>query len=91
MVPGTQYRRKPGFIEGIKRIREGILSEVVGMTARYCSNGIWYRERQPGMSDMEYQIYNWMHFIWLSGDQIAEQAVHNIDIVHWVMGAPTVR
>ena len=91
IVTGTQYRRQPSFIEGIKRIREGMIGEVVGMTARYCSNGIWYRERQPGMSDMEYQIYNWMHFIWLSGDQIAEQAVHNIDIIHWVMGGPPTR
>jgi predicted dehydrogenase len=39
------------------------------------------------MSDAEYQMNNWMHFIWLSGDQIAEQAVHNIDAVNWVMGA----
>jgi len=91
IVTGTQYRRQTSFVEGIKRIREGMIGEVVGMTARYCSNGIWYRERKPGMSDMEYQIWNWMHFIWLSGDQIAEQAVHNIDIIHWVMGGPPVR
>jgi predicted dehydrogenase len=39
------------------------------------------------MSDVEYQIYNWMHFIWLSGDQIVEQAVHNIDLLNWVMGS----
>ena len=58
------------------------------MTARYCSGGIWYKPRKDGMSDTEYQIYNWMHFIWLSGDQIAEQAVHNIDVMNWVMGGP---
>ncbi len=91
IVTGTQYRRQTSFLEGMKRIREGMIGEVVGMTARYCSNGIWYRERKPGMSDMEYQIYNWMHFIWLSGDQAGEQAVHNIDVVHWVMGGPPVR
>ena len=91
IVTGTQYRRQTSFVEGIKRIREGMIGEVVGMTARYCSNGIWYRERKPGMSDMEYQIWNWMHFIWLSGDQAAEQAVHNIDVIHWVMGGPPVR
>jgi predicted dehydrogenase len=91
IVTGTQYRRQTSFVEGIKRIREGMIGEVVGMTARYCSNGIWYRERKPGMSDMEYQIWNWMHFIWLSGDQITEQAVHNIDVIHWVMGGPPVR
>jgi predicted dehydrogenase len=27
-----------------------------------------------------------MHFIWLSGDQICEQAVHNIDTINWLMG-----
>ena len=40
------------------------------------------------MSDAEYQLYNWMHFIWLSGDQIVEQAVHNIDAMNWLMGGP---
>jgi predicted dehydrogenase len=39
------------------------------------------------MSDTEYQLNNWYHFIWLSGDQICEQAVHNIDVMNWVMGA----
>ncbi len=91
IVTGTQYRRQPSFVEAIEKIRGGMIGEVVGMTARYCSNGIWYRDRLPGMTDMEYQIYNWMHFIWLSGDQITEQAVHNIDVVHWVMGGPPIR
>jgi predicted dehydrogenase len=39
------------------------------------------------MSDTEYQLNNWYHFIWLSGDQICEQAVHNLDVMNWVMGA----
>ena len=29
-----------------------------------------------------------MHFTWLSGDQICEQAVHNIDVMNWVFGNP---
>ncbi|MCA9131209.1 MAG: hypothetical protein KDB22_29195, partial [Planctomycetales bacterium] len=56
----------------------------------YCSTGIWFKNREPGMSDTEYQLFNWMHYIWLSGDQIAEQAVHNIDAINWVMGSPPV-
>ncbi|MSR41707.1 MAG: Gfo/Idh/MocA family oxidoreductase [Phycisphaerales bacterium] len=91
IATGTQYRRQGSFVDAIAKIREGMIGDVVGMTARYCSNGIWYRDRKPGMSDMEYQIYNWMHFIWLSGDQITEQAVHNIDCIHWVMGGPPTR
>jgi len=89
IVTGTQYRRQPSFMEAIKNIKEkGMIGEPVSMTARYCAGEIWYRDRLPGQSDADYQIMNWMHFIWASGDQIVEQAVHNIDVVHWMFGTP---
>ncbi len=88
IVTGTQYRRQTSFIEAIKRIQDGAIGDIVAATSRYCANGIWYRPRRDGMSDTEYQIHNWMHFVWLSGDQIAEQAVHNIDAMNWLMGGP---
>ena len=88
IVTGTQYRRQTNYVEAIRRIHAGEIGDVIGMTARYCSTGIWYRTRKPGMSDTQYQIYNWMHFVWLSGDQIAEQAVHNVDVMNWVMQGP---
>ena len=88
IVTGTQYRRQKNYMEAIERIHGGQIGEVIGVTARYCSTGIWYRGRKEGMSDTEYQIFNWMHFVWLSGDQIAEQAVHNIDTINWIMGGP---
>ncbi len=86
IVTGTQYRRQPSYIEAIERIRKGEIGDVIHATTRYCSSGIWYRGRQPDMSDAQYQLNNWMHFIWLSGDQICEQAVHNIDAINWLMG-----
>lgn len=88
IVTGTQYRRQTNYMEAIKRIHDGAIGDVIAATMRYCSNGIWFRTRQDGMSDTEYEIFNWMHHIWLSGDQIAEQAVHNIDTMNWVMGGP---
>ena len=86
IVTGTQYRRQANYIGAVEEIRKGTIGEIVSGTTRYCSGGIWYRARKEGMSDAEYQMNNWMHFIWLSGDQISEQAVHNIDAVNWVMG-----
>ncbi|MEM9586045.1 MAG: Gfo/Idh/MocA family oxidoreductase [Planctomycetota bacterium] len=88
IVTGTQYRRQTSFIEVIDRIHSGAIGEIISATTRYCSQGIWFKNRPEGMSDTEYQIFNWMHFIWLSGDQIVEQAVHNIDAVNWLMGGP---
>ena len=90
IVTGTQYRRQVNYVGAVKKIREGAIGDIVSATTRYCSTGIWYRGRKPEMSDTEYQIRNWMHFVWLSGDQIAEQAVHNIDAMNWVMGSPPV-
>ena len=89
IVTGTQYRRQKNYVEAIDLIQQGAIGTVKGMTARYCTTGIWNRARQEGMSDAEYQINNWMHFIWLSGDQICEQAVHNVDVMTWLMGNPT--
>ena len=86
IVTGTQYRRQANYIGAVEEIRKGTIGEIVSGTTRYCAGGIWYRPRKEGMSDAEYQMNNWMHFIWLSGDQIAEQAVHNIDTINWVMG-----
>ena len=88
IVTGTQYRRQTNYMEAIKKIHDGEIGDVISMIARYCSTGIWYKNRREGMSDTEYQIFNWMHFIWLSGDQIAEQAVHNVDVMNWVMQGP---
>ncbi len=88
IVTGTQYRRQPNYIEAVQKIRDGAIGDIVSATTRYCSNSIWFKNREPGMSELEYQLYNWMHFIWLSGDQITEQAVHNIDAMNWVMGSP---
>ena len=86
IVTGTQYRRQVNYVAAVEQIRQGAIGDIVNISARYCGSGIWYRARNEGMSDAEYQLTNWMHFIWLSGDQIAEQAVHNIDTFNWVMG-----
>jgi predicted dehydrogenase len=47
--------------------------------------GIWVKPRQPGWSDMTYQMRNWYYFTWLSGDFNVEQHVHFLDVAAWVM------
>ena len=38
------------------------------------------------MTEMQYQVHNWYHFCWLSGDNICEQHIHNLDVGNWVKG-----
>jgi predicted dehydrogenase len=87
IVAGTQYRRQTNYVAAVEQIRQGAIGDVIGASSRYCTGGIWYRPRTEGMSDAEFQANNWYHFIWLSGDHIVEQAVHNIDTMNWVMDA----
>jgi hypothetical protein len=43
------------------------------------------RERRPGQTEMEYQLWNWYHFNWLSGDQTAQQLIHSLDKSSWAL------
>ncbi len=85
MVTGTQRRHETNYIDTIKRIHDGEIGDIMHMSIYWCGGGIWWRKREPQMTDIEYQIHNWYHHIWLSGDQICEQHIHNIDVANWVM------
>ena len=80
---GFQRRHTPSFIETIKRIHDGMIGDVLLLRGYWNGDGIWFRERKPGMTEMEYQVRNWYHFVWLCGDNICEQHVHNIDVCNW--------
>ncbi len=44
-------------------------------------------QRRDGWSEMKKQVNNWYHFCWLSGDNICEQHVHNLDVCNWAKNA----
>lgn len=91
VLAGTQYRHHEGYIETIKRIHGGAIGTVLAAYAYFLTGELWKWDRQPGMSEIEWQIRNWLYFNWLSGDHIVEQFVHNIDVMNWVMGSPPSR
>ena len=91
IVAGTQRRHQKPYVETIKRIHDGACGDIVAARAYWCGGPIGYRPKTEGMSDMEYQIRSWYHFLWLSGDHIVEQHVHNLDVINWIMGKHPVR
>jgi len=90
IAAGTQRRHQKHYLEGIKRIKDGEIGEVVGGRCWWNQGILWARERMPKMSDAAYQIHNWYNFVWSCGDHIVEQHVHNIDVLNWVLGGPPV-
>jgi predicted dehydrogenase len=88
IVAGTQRRHQPLYTEMVKRLVDGkAIGDIISGQVYWIGNTLWNKPRQPGWSDMEAQIRNWMYYTWLSGDLIVEQHVHNIDIANWAIGA----
>ncbi len=84
---GLQRRHEPRYMETIKRIHDGAIGDVVAQRVYWNGGGIWYRNRDKDMTEMAFQANNWYHFNWLSGDQICEQHIHNLDVGCWVKDA----
>jgi myo-inositol 2-dehydrogenase/D-chiro-inositol 1-dehydrogenase len=91
VVAGTQRRADPAYMEALKRIHDGQIGDVVALYAYWNQGGLWSVKQEPGMSDLEWQIRNWLYFTWASGDHIVEQHVHNIDVCNWAMNGHPVK
>ncbi|GAB3180321.1 Gfo/Idh/MocA family protein [Telluribacter humicola] len=87
VVTGLQRHYQRNYREAMKRIHDGALGDIVGGQVYWVSGGVWVRDRQPSMTEMEYQMRNWYYFNWLCGDHIVEQHVHNIDVANWAKNA----
>ncbi len=94
VVAGTQRRHQNHYLEIIKRVHDGAIGEIVSGQCYWNMGPLWVEDAkrywetyQSGKwTDMEYQCRNWLFHVWLSGDHICEQHVHNIDIIHWAIG-----
>jgi predicted dehydrogenase len=87
VVVGLQRHYQDSYLETLKRVRDGAIGDIVSGNVYWNGQGIWFRSREPGMTEMQYQVHNWYHFCWLSGDHIVEQHVHNIDVANWFLDA----
>jgi myo-inositol 2-dehydrogenase / D-chiro-inositol 1-dehydrogenase len=86
VVVGLQRRYNPNYVEEIKKIHDGSIGDLICLRAYWNGSEPWFRPRQAGQTEMEYQMRNWYHFVWLCGDNICEQHVHNLDVCNWAKG-----
>jgi predicted dehydrogenase len=85
VVSGLCLRYDNGFRETVRRIHDGAVGEVVTLFANDYRSGRWTKPRQPGWTEMTYQMRNWYNYTWLSGDFNVEQHVHFLDVCAWAM------
>jgi predicted dehydrogenase len=85
VVSGLCLRYDNGFRETVRRLHDGAVGEIFTLQANDYRGSNWGHARQPGWTDMQYQMRNWYNFTWLSGDFNVEQHVHFLDVCAWVM------
>ncbi|MCX8038689.1 MAG: Gfo/Idh/MocA family oxidoreductase [Candidatus Sumerlaeia bacterium] len=92
VVAGTQRRHQAVYVNTIKQIHDGLIGDIIaGCVYWQGSPVINARERDPKWGDLEWQLRAWYAHLWVSGDNIVEQHVHNLDIANWVLKAHPIR
>jgi len=86
IVTGTQRRHQRNFVTTYEQIKAGAIGEIVGGNFWWNGGKLWHRDPNPSWTEMEYMIRDWVNWIWLSGDHIVEQHVHNLDVMLWFFG-----
>jgi predicted dehydrogenase len=85
IVSGLQSRFHHGYRACVEKIHEGAIGQVVAIQAMFLRPPYQVVARNPKYSETQYQFSNWYHFCWLSGDDVPQSLVHNMDRVSWIM------
>ena len=85
LVSGLQSRFHRGWQETVQRIHDGAIGDIVAVQSMFLRGPYQVIERQPEWSETEYQFRNWYHFCWLSGDDVTQSLVHNVDRISWIL------
>jgi predicted dehydrogenase len=82
---GFQRRYDPAYIDLIDRLHQNEIGDLVYGRVYWNGTSRPGYPREPGESELHYQIRNWYFFTWMSGDHILEQHCHNLDVANWVL------
>ncbi len=85
VVSGLQSRYHPGYQETMRRVHEGAIGDIVAIQETWLRAPYVLRPRKPGQPELEHQASNQYHFHWLSGDDVPQTLIHNLDRSSWAM------
>ena len=92
VMSGAQRRNDAFYVETVDALKNGKLGEITALYAYWVGGPVIQQPkgRQQKWGDFEWQHRNWYSNLWICGDQIVEQHLHNIDVCCWIMGGPPV-
>jgi predicted dehydrogenase len=81
---GLQRRHERRYRECIERLQAGAIGDLIIARAYWNAGVVRGSRRTAAQTELEFQLRNWYHFNWLSGDHIDEQHIHNLDVINWL-------
>ncbi|MCU1237612.1 MAG: iolG 4 [Candidatus Solibacter sp.] len=81
-VPGQQLRSMKEYIEAVRKIRDGIIGDVIMVKAQRHATADLPHDGTSG---------DWYFDVNRSGGYLIEQSVHNLDLCNWAIGAHPTR
>jgi predicted dehydrogenase len=92
VVSGAQRRFQRTYMETYDKIKSGAIGDLTAGYAYWVGTPvIQQKARDPKWADMTWQHRAWYSFVWICGDQVVEQHLHNIDVMNWFLGGHPVR
>jgi myo-inositol 2-dehydrogenase / D-chiro-inositol 1-dehydrogenase len=85
IVSGLQSRYHPGYQETMQRVHDGAIGEIIAIQETWLRPPYVLYPRRAGMREVEYQASNQYHFHWLSGDDVTQTLIHNLDRSSWAL------
>jgi predicted dehydrogenase len=87
-VSGLHSRHHPGYQETVQRIHDGAIGDIVTIEENFLRAPYGVADRDPKLTELEWQFSSQYHFVWLSGDDVTQSLVHNLDRASWAMKDP---
>lgn len=86
LLSGTCHRHNYRALRMIGPVRKGVIGEILGGAVYRCHGAVWERPRRPSDSNAAYLANNWYNFREMCGDNLTEQAIHEVDLANWFIG-----
>lgn len=86
LVSGLHSRYHAGYAETVQRIQNGAIGDVVAIEENFLRAPYGITDRAPHLTELQWQCSTQYHFRWISGDDVPQSLVHNMDRASWVLG-----
>ncbi len=89
VVSGLQSRFHTAYQETMKRIHDGAIGDIVTIEENFLRGPYGVIPRAKGLTELQFQCSTQYHFAWLSGDDVPQSLIHNVDRSLWAMREQT--